>query len=446
MNKYIFRFSIIFQFFIYIYNKIDTFNDSLKIILFEDNTCVFVEEEKSDIYKMKVNDESSQLLSNLSSISNIKNKTLIKISEEQFILFALDKTNDQLLYSKFNKSELGTNKNQLTSIGLTINGGIGNHTIKYINENNFLVFYIYNKYFYLYSIYLNQNNQGNIKEIELINQNYMLNTIDCDSYDGENIFCVYSIINIYEMNGNKIYSTIGYYSFTHISGFQLAKNEIKRDIAGPALLKLENNDKKQFLICYYEFNIINNNNKEQKLLYCQLFIQDGIELINEQLYFIGETSQQQQLSYLNFIFQHVIQLIKYEYTIYINLKFNKDNYNTKLSVLFITSIDLKLVIPYYLEQTFEIKNILVNDNYILCLKNENSGTSLTELTSLVQCPSNTLYNLTDDGKELILKELSEKSNSITSSSDKVYISFALDPLTYIYTGNIRNMGGLLYIF
>ena len=147
------------------------------------------------------------------------------------------------------------------------------------------------------------------------------------------------MIYIIQIEGSDpIYTTIAYYSFQHISANQLTNNEIKRNIAGPALLKMENNDKKQFLICYYE---IAYNNQKNPSLYCQLFIQDGTKLINEQIYFIGTTSYQ-QLSYQNFIFQNVIQLIKHDYTIYIHLKLKLDEFN-KISVIFITSIDLNLV-------------------------------------------------------------------------------------------------------
>ena len=80
----------------------------------------------------------------------------------------------------------------------------------------------------------------------------MLNIVECDSFDDENIFCVYSIIENSNDLGSTSYSTFSYYSFKSITSEKLDKNEFKKNIAGPSLLKIENNNKKQFLICYYE--------------------------------------------------------------------------------------------------------------------------------------------------------------------------------------------------
>ena len=50
------------------------------------------------------------------------------------------------------------------------------------------------------------NYSSQIKKIIQTESNYILNTIECDSFDTKNIFCVYSIIKL-ESN-NRDYSTI----------------------------------------------------------------------------------------------------------------------------------------------------------------------------------------------------------------------------------------------
>ena len=94
------------------------------------------------------------------------------------------------------------------------------------------------------------------------------NNIECDSYDGINIFCVYSIIKTIKDAVNKdTYSTISYYSFQNINFNNLQKIQIKKDIAGPSLLKFEYNNIKNFLICYYEIN-----SGKSPSVYCNNFI------------------------------------------------------------------------------------------------------------------------------------------------------------------------------
>lgn len=114
MNKLFFIFIILIQIFLYIiqesndlndlnsllfdsYLKILLFNDSLKILLFND-TCIYVTENSDKIYKIKVEENIPK---SFSSTTNIKDKTLIKISNESFIMFALN-NNYNIYYCIFN--------------------------------------------------------------------------------------------------------------------------------------------------------------------------------------------------------------------------------------------------------------------------------------------------------------------------------------------------------
>ena len=145
--------------------------------------------------------------------------------------------------------------------------------------------------------------------------------------------------------GEAYYETIAYYSFEKITTDKLGNHELKRDIAGPSLLKLKNNNQQKFLICYYDF-IISVNRKNSQI-YCQYFTVDGNDILREQIYYIGTISSSYTLiNYSNFIFQSVVQIIKYNYDLYIHIKVKKDS--SIVSLLYVSSLDLKLNIPYYL--------------------------------------------------------------------------------------------------
>ena len=197
MKKWLFISIIIHQLINSVISSIENliFNSSLKLILYED-FCVYATEDKTYIYKRNIEGDKDESL--IRTPQNIKNKTLIKLSNDSFIVFALNSSDNQLIYSNFIISEnKGTNFKK-SYINITKN--INNHTIKHVDKNKFIVYYnIFPKTIHLYSFDLDSSNiKGGNKEIYLDN-NYKFNIIECDSYDGENIFCVYSIIILLSM-------------------------------------------------------------------------------------------------------------------------------------------------------------------------------------------------------------------------------------------------------
>ena len=424
MNKWLIKVLILYRFFFFVNNIKNLPNDpSLNMILIND-TCFYVSESSKDIYKIKVEEDNSK---NFSTTSNVRNKTLIKLSEEQFMVFGLN-NNSYLIYKIFNVNE-NNHEKPFENLALQILGGLGNHTIKPINKTDFLVYFIYSGQFYLYQFNLFSSSQykGGRKDFDL-EKDYGINTIECDSFDGKNIFCVYSTIKIVKDIINY-YGTLAYYSFGKINDNTLEKNEINVNIGGPSLLKIEYNNNKKFLICYYEFF----QDKKNPLIYCQFFTQIEDKIISEPLYYIG-TTKYTQLSYANVPYQSVVKLINYNWTIFIHLTFQTES--TKVLGLFTVSIDLNLIISYYVPiGTVEKKSILVNDKYIIFLDYKNEA----EVANLeIQCPNKTLYDITDK-KSINLLELSLKAKE--SNNDDIYLSFGLEPLTYIFNNNKRNMGG-----
>ena len=109
----------------------------------------------------------------------------------------------------------------------------------------------------------------------------------------------------------NVYSTLSYYSYEGINVETLGKNEIMKNIAGPSLLKIEYNNEKKFLICYFE----NNDNGKNPSIFCQFFLlnENKNVLIAQQTVFIGTTSIYSKLIYKLFAYQNLVQIIRYDY-------------------------------------------------------------------------------------------------------------------------------------
>ena len=381
MKKCLFRFLLFTLLFIFINNDITTreFDPSLSILLFE-NTCVFVDDNSNIIYKQNVNENDAQPFATIQP--DFKNKMLIKISNEKFVLFALNNSNC-LFYFSYNIND--ENQNEIFDLNFPIDSEVNNYTIKSINESSFLLYYIKDEKFYLYlinqSLVIEGNNPKNIK----IEYDYHLNTIECDSYDGINIFCAYSTYFMYinYNNGLQFFATDGHYSFGGIED-DIGKDDIKNNIGGPALLKIETNNQKKFLMCYYEPS---NEEKINPSTYCQFFTQIDNKIIKDSRIIQIGTAPSPPLTYLKYTNQNVLQLFNYEYTIYINLKLKGDG-NQIISMIYVASIDLNLIVPYYLNSNAEKINILLSDQYILFLTKVNSIIKIEPILFPIQCPKN----------------------------------------------------------
>ena len=215
-----------------------------------------------------------------------------------------------------------------------------------------------------------------------------------------------------------------------------------KNIAGPSLLKIEYNNEKKFLICYFE----NNDNGKNPSIFCQFFLlnENKNVLIAQQTVFIGTTSIYSKLIYKLFAYQNLVQIIRYDYTILIHLKFQKYA-DYRSSVLFVASIDLNLIVPYYLDPNFgivELKDILINNNYLLFLKYSSTNVEIKLHKLQIKCPDQQLFHFSGNEKEIQLDKLIKASENI--NVDNIYMSFGLDTLIYLYVDDTRNFGGLLY--
>ena len=431
MKKWNFWTIIIIQLFYSIVNDISNlaFNSSIELLLF-DKECVYTTQNKENIFKRNIEDDTELPMIK----ETLKQKTLIKLTDDTFIVFALNE--NQLVYSIFNINNINEQipiSPSFKNLSIKMENNYLNYTIRSINENNYILYYnIYRLNLTLFSFQLNSSNiKGgyNFLEIEEMKDNkneYFLNYIECDSYDGENIFCVYSIIktSYSEADDQFSYETTSFSSFENIVKGKLSNNIIKKGICNPSILKIEHNNKKKFLMCFYEL-------KDKASIFCQYFTQNGNKLDEEQIFVIGNT-QYYKLNYEHFPFKKVISLFHYEYSIYVLLKFDSDK-DIIISSLYVTSIDLDISLPVYLNND-EKYNIYVNDKYIIFLIDNKF-----ELNKLQNnCPKNNTFFFPENNADINLNEF------VNINMNPTYITFSLDPLTKLYVDEIRNMGGILY--
>ena len=152
MQKCLFRFLVFIPLFIFICNNIDgqNFDSSLNIVLLGDY-CYYTDENenKNGIYKMPVEEDKEK--EPFISFTNFKNKTLIKISDEIFILFCLNNEGRFSIY----KYNINLNSNSIIGqkkLDDRILPNEGNYTIKLINEDNYLLYYFSSGQLNLYII------------------------------------------------------------------------------------------------------------------------------------------------------------------------------------------------------------------------------------------------------------------------------------------------------
>ena len=298
------------------------------------------------------------------------------------------------------------------------------------------IFFLFfnNNNFYLYELNLINGIRGGNKNLNLEN-NFNINTMECDSFDGTNIFCVYSAVN-YEYSSNT-FTIKCYYSFEEIDQINFVKNELPNDIAGVSLAKIGKNDKKQFITCYVQ-------NGESPSIFCQTFIQKENKIYIEKIFFIGQ-GYGMKITSAQFYEINPIMVKAYNYSIYIlALMFkNQETY----TLLYISSLDFGLIMPKNTEAEAQYKrkkDFLINDYYFVVIKYNDDEIEIYIEELTIQCDDKELFKLTGrneyDISEYIIKD--PKFNTPTDRS-KTYVTFSLDTLTYLTVDNSRNMGELL---
>lgn len=423
-----FCFTFILNFVYFVHSQLPSpLSQSFDMILLNQK-YVYLNNEENKIIISDPNTPSGDIT--ITSTSIEKNKKLIDINDDNFIVFGLNNAN-LFTYEQYDYS--GT---------LTKSGSFPfpfydstSYTIKMSTEEIFILSYIYNDKFYVYSISINSVPPVGGEKTVTLGPNINLNTIDCDSYDGENIFCTYSLLEIYSSNYIHIYN---YYSFENIVD-NLNQNQISHsEISSASVLKIDNN---KFILCYSDIYV-------DPMIYCNSYIQNGNTVEEDGIVRIGQITGSKRII-LDILDKNIPIIVrKYKHSIYFLFCSLKPSGSLeKVSDLFISSIDFNLVLQIYLIDSSIVKNkdILISDDYFILLTLQ-SGSASTITTHFEKnllstpCPDQELYDITDQ-----ISGLSISNNIINdfSKTENKKVSFYLESPNTLIINNKKNKGGLL---
>ena len=281
MNYHCFYFVLILYLsFIKINNSFDIPSEKVTMILINDKLIYTYDEISSIIMRdLKTNDEI-WVENNLITL----NKCLISLSENSFILFGLT-SNIELRYNKYNLSNNGIVPSSGGTFGSILSFQT-NYIIRVLDENIYILSYIMDTEYYVYKLELDKT-PNNVKLFR--GSEVGLNTFECDSYDGNNIFCVFSTSN-YNMDLDELEIKC-YYIFRNIDISTNIRYEFKLGSNTPlaiSLLKVNLNIDNRFIICSAEtFKIEDIDNS---IIYCQYFQVQNNKLYLGNIYKILEMS------------------------------------------------------------------------------------------------------------------------------------------------------------
>ena len=430
MKKILFL-SIFFLILIPIENVRTNIDSKTVEMIIKNEKLIFVNNETNQIKSFDINTNNEITIYN-NEIT--KNKVLINLNEQKFIMFGFSNDN-KFLYQVYN--DISSNNSPIKSgnFGLTFLNPI-NYVIRMVSENIYILSYINDNNFIVFSQELDKTSIGGRKPINNYNNNIHANTIECDSFDGKNIFCVYSLIE-YNNYGDDIIGIQCFYSFKDIEETNLERNEIKANsetVSSVSLAKFENNNEKKFIVCFIYVN------GRDSTIYCQFFVQKGNEISIDTLYKIGDNAQL-FLNRISYVKNIPIKIKVFNYSIYLFLEMTRSG-DSKIPVLYACSLDLGLNFPVKIDEISYTGNqdFLVNDKYIVLIERYDSGNTRLEYISLyISCNQNEIYQFNTNNQNSGI----DITNDIVVSYNNVSMSFSLDLLTYLFVDDIRNMGGLL---
>ena len=440
----------IFQFIIYLIiltliknEKIVEINSNETQVIVLKNKLFYITNNQSDnnihiIDLSKDEDNDNEKTINISDIK--KNKILSTLNEEIFIILGYDHENQgsNLYIRLYNSSsyEIAV-KNKIISFPY-----YSNINIKRVNETVLLFYAVEERNLIIYRLNLESNNSiySQIQTKQII-QNGNLNTIECDSFDGKKILCVYSII----LQGENIKFN---YSFFNLDNMDYNhKNEINKnfeDIRAVSINKLYLNDEQKYIMCFIHYVSTSNNYQ----LYCQTIVETDFS--NSPLHIDNIIKIEDALHYglesRNYIKKIPIKIVLYNYSIYILLELD-DRGHDKV-ILYGCSLDLGLNFELDTGVTFENKfssvNILINSYYNMIFYEK-----LREYKTNIYSKDNFLINCSDFEIQFTSKnknsEIDIKNNFINQAKYSLYkyISISLDDSTYLQIDNIVNFGELI---
>ena len=411
----------------------DTFsttNDFEMILFGEKFIYVYENTQTIQITEKEKNDNNISINESLIK----KNKKLLKIDDNYFILFGFSGSNN----FAFSLYEINGNYKDGGEFDNLIYNPEINYQIRMINEREFIFSFIYISDFYLYKLNRSlKDKKGGKKNI--ITDGFTLNTIECDSFDGNYFFCAYSLIK--RDPYTFAYTIKSYYSFEKIDNTNLQKNVLTNDASGPSLIKIEHNGKKKFLVCSVEI-------KNDPSIYYQSFIQEEDNIYKEKIFSIGQGNGK-AIDNKQYNKKNPIILKQHNYSIYTLVLMKVDpNSDETETILYISTLDFSINIPITLDQEAKIlekKNILINDYYLVVLKIKSTETEIDVYIREfnLQCEQTELYDITGKNEINLYDLIQNPSFKDENDEQATYLSFFLDTLTYLEVDGSRNMGELL---
>ena len=411
-------------------------SDTAQIILHQNKLFYITNDLDDDKIHIQDLSSSSSDEETVNVSSNIKiNKRLISLNEEKFILLGFDSdgsSSSKLSYEIYNSIQY-KNVYKKGEFGISYKEKIN---FKIVNATMVLSYFFEQSYLSIHRLYIDDTNP-NLEQKYYFNidvsSGFTLNTVECESFDGENILCVYSLIS-----GTNIM----YYYFFNDNANINQINNLYPEIYAVSINKLLINNMKEFIMCFVDIL----DSKYQ--LRCQTFLESNSQLFYDSIYPIDEKLDY-SISNNNYIDNIPIKIVIYKYTIYILTELSVNNFQ-KNAPLYSCSLDFGLRIKSYTKiifKNFKDTNILVDSNNIIIderiqadtITNTDAITNIYYLTFNYNCSNFELQFSSinkDDGMDI-----SSHFNSNNYLINK-NISFSLDKKTFLQIKNRRNYGGL----
>ena len=440
--------SIIFiSLFFFYESQMNTINSKTVEMIIKNDKLIYTTEESGEIviYDLVKKENTSIIYNN----DIKKSKTLINLSDEKFILFGIESNDNGKLTANLYDLALNANINPYNthSTQLSFSSGI-KFIIRMVTEDVYIISYIYNNNCMVFKFKIGEAEIGGRKFNSEI-QSKSPNTIECDSFDGNNIFCVYSLTE----TANGDLNVECFYSFSRVDDSSIQKNEIKVNLNKPeaaSFAKIEDNKQKKFILCFTKSNIDYSNPitiSKDITIYCQFYVQKGDDIQIGAFYTITKVSGK-FMGRVNYEQNIPIKIKVYDYSIFLFFEIASDSGSRKSSLLYESSIDLGLNIQDsgIEENAFDgDQNIIANDKYRVIYKRLSSGTTTIEYFILsIECPKNLIFQFNNQVSEINIKN--NITNIINNNQilidSSYYISFSLDSETHLFVDGERNMGGL----
>ena len=411
-------------------------NSDTTQIITQQNKLIYITNDDNDdnihIYDSKTSENKNASLSTIK-----KRKILLPLNDENFILFGYNDEN-KFLFNIYNSSN---NFSTIKSGDLSgdFNNVILNYqiNIKMINENLFLLYcFVGNNNIYFFKLNIENSQAPYYSTIDIIPSGYAFNTLECETFNGENIFCVYSLIS---SNDIKFYYFFNKFSSNEIKSYEINNVE---NIKAVSINKFIINEKNKYIICFIsesssklqlQCSTFYDNNKQDN----QLF--NDIKAIDDNLEYMILKS--------NYINNIPIKILIYKYTIYILAEMSDSKTQKQLS-LYSCSLDLGLVIEFHYlfgnNINFTDTKILVDSSSNIIIYERISGSGKSTMLHYIDLS----INCTDFEKQFIPneedKDITKNIIPAIQNSQMLdkYIAFSLDRFTYLKINNEKISGGL----